>query len=48
LILEIELVKSVLEEWILASPPDDPMELLLELVQDTMEDIRVILEARNG
>lgn len=44
--LEIDLAKSIWEEWILVSPdPDDPMELLLELVKSTMEDIGVLLEA---
>jgi hypothetical protein len=43
--LEIDLVKTILEEWVLACPADDPLELVLMLVQDTMEDIRVILEA---
>ena len=43
LVLEIDLSQTVLEEWILACPPNEP--LIISLVQETLEDIRTIIEA---
>ena len=43
LLLEIDMSLSVLEEWILACPPDKPLETLVSLVQSTLEDIQQII-----
>ena len=45
LILEIDLALSVLEEWILACPPNEPLEAIVSLTQETLEDIQAIIEA---
>lgn len=42
--LEIEANQLLLEEWILACQPDEPLELLLKLLRDTFYDIKVILQ----
>lgn len=42
--VEIEANHLLLEEWILACKPDEPLELVLQLVRETFKDIRVILK----
>ena len=44
--LEVDMALSVLEEWILACPPDEPLEMLVSLVQSTLEDIQCIIETQ--
>ena len=42
LTFEIEANQLLLEEWILSSEPDEPLELALKLVRETFNDIRVV------
>ena len=46
LTLEIDMALSVLEEWILACPPDEPLEAIVALTQETLADIQAIIEAQ--
>ena len=41
--LEIEASDSVLQEWILACHPDEPLELVLKLLSETFNDIQLII-----
>ena len=45
LTLEIDMALSVLEEWILACPPNEPLEAIVSLTQETLQDIQAIIEA---
>ena len=45
LILELDLALWVLEEWILACPPNEPLEAIVSLTQETLQDIQAIIEA---
>ena len=40
--LEVELAELTLE-WVLISPPDEPIELILELAQATVQGIRILM-----
>ena len=42
LTFEIEANHLLLEEWIMACKPEEPLELVLKLVRETFNDIRVI------
>ena len=44
LTLEADLALSVLEEWILACPPNQPLETIVSLTQETVLDIQTIIE----
>lgn len=44
LILEIDMALSVLDKWILACPPNEPLEDIIALTQETLEDILAIIE----
>ena len=44
LTLEADLALSVLEEWILACPPNQPLETIIALTQETILDIQTIVE----
>ena len=42
--MEIEANHLLLDEWILACRPEEPLELVLNLVRETFNDIKVILQ----
>ena len=46
--LEADLTLSVLEEWILACPPNQPLETIISLTQETVLDIQSIIEDRSS
>jgi hypothetical protein len=42
--IEIEANHLLLDTWILACRPEEPLELVLQLVRETFNDIQVILQ----